>query len=319
MAAMCAGVVPQQPPTIHAPAPQISAIAAAEFLRADVVVRDTPLLPRQARVRLHEQGQVRRRAQRRHLPEHLPRAQAAVHAHGHDPQALQQGRDDLHVRAAEQAARLVQRHGRKDRQARLLGREDRGLELVGVAHRLHERQVRARRAAGLRRLRVERDRVRKVQVAIRPQEPARGPEVQRDQAPARLSHRRPRDLHARAHDGGGVLSIFQSVRAERVRRHDVRARREVRLVDRLHVLGPGQVPRLRQLAGRKAPRLQLRAHRAVQQDDALAQFLQHLSSSDSSLFFSRRKGQSLRAQVLQGGAGSGASARPAPGGRSPCT
>lgn len=97
------------------------------------------------------------------------------------------------------------------------------------------------------------------------------------------------------------------------------ARREVRLVDRLHVLGPGQVPRLRQLAGRKAPRLQLRAHRAVQQDDALAQFLQHLSSSDSSLFFSRRKGQSLRAQVLQGGAGSGASARPAPGGRSPCT
>ena len=29
MAAMCAGVVPQQPPTIHAPAPQISAIAAA--------------------------------------------------------------------------------------------------------------------------------------------------------------------------------------------------------------------------------------------------------------------------------------------------
>ena len=209
---------------------------------------------------------------RQHAPDerrHVLGAKRAVDAHDVGAKRAQGLRRDLRRGAQEGAAVLVEGHGAKYGQVgALLCREHRRFGLREVRHGLDDEEVRARGVRRAHLLRKQLVRVVERQRAHGLEERPRGADVRGDVARAGglcAGDGCREDLFHR-----GRVAELGCARAKGVCGDDLRARLHVCLVDLRDLLRVGEAQELWHLAGRKAARLQLRAHGAVEQQEVLA-------------------------------------------------
>ena len=227
---------------------------------------------REPGVRLDGDGKGGASAQPPRELQHPVGAEAAVHAERVYPQPLEERGDAFDVRARQESSVVSQRDCRQDRERRVLLRgEDGGLQFVQVSHRLYRDEVGACRRADAHLLGERVVGGVELEVACGLQEPPGGADVERGEPPPAAGIRDgvARDGDSRRYDVGErrVAVVLGGVRAEGVRVDDVRPCGEVRFVHGPDVVRPRQVPELRDLSGAQSPCLELRAHRAVQEEN----------------------------------------------------
>ena len=232
---------------------------------------------RQAGVRLDGDRQRSCGGEPLYVLEHPVGAKAAVEPNRVDAQPLEERGDALRVGAGEELAVVAERDGGEHWERRvLLRRENGGLELVCVAHRLDHDEVRASGGSNAHLLGERVVGGVELEVAGGLEEAASRADVQRNKmARARLV-RGARRLLSDAYRGGddvrkrNVAMVLGGVGAERVRVDSVRAGGEVSLVHGAYVVRAPDVPELRNLAGLHPFQLELGAHSAVEEEDARA-------------------------------------------------
>ena len=127
-------MVPQQPPSSHAPPFAKVALTGGEFLRAGRKHRASGLDAGKTRVRLAHQRQICYLCNTGQEGEHFAPAEAAVQAQRRDAQTVQQHRHGLHRAAGEQLALRIGGHGGENGQvAGLMRAQYGGLHFIGVA------------------------------------------------------------------------------------------------------------------------------------------------------------------------------------------
>ena len=142
IAEMCSGVVPQQPPTMFAPASTSLRRVLGEVLRRRGVDEAAVEEARQAGVRHRGEAHRRLRGHRFDDLERGLRAEAAVDARDVGAERGGDVRDFVRRLAAHCAAVALERHLRDDRQvARLLHGEHRLAQLGEVGERLEDEQI----------------------------------------------------------------------------------------------------------------------------------------------------------------------------------
>ena len=266
---MCAGVVPQHPPTMTAPDRTISPPVSPKVLRRGRIVQSAPHVGGQPRVRLGGKRQVRRL---RHPLDDAPeqvRADAAVRPPDEDAALRQRRRHLLRGVSARGQAVLGERQLHDERQPRDgPDRIDGDAHVPDRAERLEQDQVRTGirqdgrllREDVLRRGRAERVR----RAALGPERTHRpGDPGALTVQPCRLARerdRRPIQLLDAA--GHPVRREPRGVRAERVGLDQFRPRPQVVEGYRPHRAGPVHVRQLRRSRG-DAVGMDLRAHRSV--------------------------------------------------------
>ena len=118
-----------------------------------------------------------------HERKHPVGAKPAVEAVRVDAERLEKRRDALDRCASEKLSRLVERNRREHREGGVqLCREDRGLELARIAHRLDEHEIRAGRSADAHHLRESPVGRVEFEIAGRLQEPSGRADVERHPA-----------------------------------------------------------------------------------------------------------------------------------------
>ena len=234
----------------------------------DVVERDAVLHVGKAGVCLRHHRHAGPRQHAAHQRRHVLGAKRAVDAHDVGAERAEGLRRDLRRGAQEGAAVLVEGHGAEYGQVgALLCREHGRFGLCEVRHGLDDEQVRARGVGRAHLLRKQLVRVVERQRAHGFEERAGGADVRGDVA---------RAGGLCAGDGGredllhrGRVPQLGCARAKGVGGDDLGARLHVRLVDLGYLPRVGEAQKLWHLAGRKAARLQLRAHGAVEQQEVL--------------------------------------------------
>ena len=245
-------------------APQQLLHGQGEVLGGQLVHRLAVHRHRQPRVGAQHDGQGSDLVQLRQQLQHFRRAQAAVQAQGVHPQPLQQGHQGGDVPAGEQHALFVQGQGDHHGEIRVfLGRQDGRLGLEQVGQGFDEDQV------GLIPARLHHAGegavgAFKIQVAEGTHQPSGRAHVQGYPGrPLPTVHRLAGDGQPRLHQLGGVFPL-EGMGAKGVGADYLAARRQVIPVNGQHLLGMGQVPALRGLAGAQPPGHQLGAHGAVE-------------------------------------------------------
>ena len=196
-------------------------------------------------------------------------AERAVDAHGVGAHRAQGDGRDLGRGAEEGAAVLGERHRDEDGQVGVLDDgKKRRLGLREVGHGLDDEEVGARGGRGPRLLGKERVRLVEGKGPHGLEKLARRADVGGDVACPRGAGARDGGVEDLLHRRG--VAELVAVRAEGVRGNDVRAGGDIGGVHLGDLAGVGEAQKLRQLAGGKAARLQLRAHGAVEDEEVLS-------------------------------------------------
>jgi hypothetical protein len=254
-------------------------------------------------VGLDQYGYGRARGKARQQFEHPLGAEAAVEADGVRAEALEHGDHCLGTCAAEHPAALVICAAHEHRKTAILfDGEHGGLGLIAIVHGFDADQIGARIRPRAHDLCEERHHLFKGDIPQRREHFAQRPDIQRDKAvclPAArfvarffgAFHRGGNDL---PHGGVPVFSVeLERVRAQRVGEDGVAARLEISSVQGGDLIGAGEVPAFRQLAGLQAPLLQNGAERTVQIENAAAD-----AFHDRHRFFKLLKAEALDGNFL---------------------